>query len=504
MKHISRRDFLRRASALSAIGAVSPLAMNLAGIGNAVAATASDYKALICVYLTGGNDAYNTVLATDSASWDAYAQVRCQDSDPIGLRAAGTAAVHNSSAPFSDQLGGVLPIAPIHSQGRSFALHPSMSGVRDLFDSRRLAVVSNVGPLLRSTTKAEYDARTAQLPPRLFSHNDQQSVWQSLSSEGATAGWGGRLVEPYLSDNGGSMFSSITLQGAALWVNGTALAPYQMAMTGPIRIGDDDGLLYGSAVAQAKLEAIMRTSRSTHVMAVDHAAVVVRSNEAEKILRDALPAVADGPWGTPGVAPGDIDPLLAYTNPDSGLVEENSLAAEMQTVLRTIEARGALGIKRQVFFVNLDGFDTHNEHARKHASLVARLSHALAYLDNTLRAMGMADNVTAFTASDFGRGFACNGDGTDHGWGGHHLVLGGAVKGGDLYGTFPTYGVGDSLGVYNSPDQLANGVLLPRVSVDQYGATLAQWFGQSANDSLAMFPNLKNFDSSVRNLGFMA
>lgn len=504
MKTISRRDFLRRASALSVMGAASPLAMNLAGIGNAVAATASDYKALICVYLTGGNDAYNTVLATDAASWDAYTQVRCQDPDPIGLRAAGSPVVRDTGAPFSDQLGGVLPIAPMRNQGRSFALHPSMSGVRDLFDSRRLAVVANVGPLLRPTTKDAYDAHTALLPPRLFSHNDQQSVWQSLSSEGATAGWGGRLVEPYLGDNGGSMFSNITMQGGAVWVNGVSLPSYQMAMTGPIRIGDDSGLLYGSDVAQAKLEAIMRSARSSHVMAVDHAAVAVRSNEAEKILRGTLPAAADGPWGTPGLGIDAIDPLLAYTNPDTGLVEQNSLAAEMQTVLRTIAARGALGIKRQVFFVNLDGFDTHNEHARKHASLVARLSHAMSYLDSTLRAMGLADNVTAFTASDFGRGFACNGDGTDHGWGGHHLVLGGAVKGGDIYGSFPIYGVGDSLGIYSSPDQLANGVMLPRVSVDQYGATLAQWFGQSAGDSLTMFPNLKNFDAGVQNLGFMA
>ncbi len=502
MKHISRRDFLRRASALSAMGAVSPLAMNLAGIGNAVAATAADYKALVCVYLTGGNDAYNTVLATDPASWGAYTQVRCQDPDPIGLREPGVQALRDSTAPFSDQLGGALPIAPMHNQGRSFALHPSMSGVRDLFESRRLAVVSNVGPLLRPTTKEDYDTRTALLPPRLFSHNDQQSVWQSLRGEGATAGWGGRLVEPFLADNGGSMFSSITMQGAAVWVNGVSLPSYQMAMTGPIRIGDADGLLFGSAVAQAKLEGIMRNARSTHVMAVDHAALSVRSNDAERILRDALPAAGAGPWGTPDVVPGTIDPLLAYTNPDNGLVEQNSLAAQMQTVLRTIAARGALGIKRQVFFVNLDGFDTHNEHARKHASLVARLSHALAYLDTTLRAMGLADNVTAFTASDFGRGFACNGDGTDHGWGGHHFVLGGAVRGGDVYGEFPSYGVSDTLGNYSSEDQLANGVLLPKLSVDQYGATLAQWFGQSAADSEKMFPNLTNF--AVQNLGFMA
>ena len=174
---------------------------------------------------------------------------------------------------------------------------------------------------------------------------------------------------------------------------------------------------------------------------------------------------------------------------------------QLQTVARMISARSSLGMTRQVFFVTLAGFDTHNSQARTHASLLARLSHGLTYLDNTLGAMGVSQNVTAFTASDFGRSLTSNGDGTDHGWGGHHLVLGGAVKGGDVYGTFPRYSTSDANGVFGGADQLANGVLLPRYSVDQYGATLAQWFGLSASEAADVFPNLGRFGEP--NLGFM-
>ncbi len=503
MKSLSRRDFLRRTSALSLLGSGAPLALTLAGIGNAAAAGAGDYKALICVYLTGGNDSYNTVLATDTDSWSAYSYERSRDADGIGLRPVGTPANKGASQPFADQLGGVLAISPKRPEGRTFALHPSMSGVRDLFASGRLAVVSNVGPMIQPITKADYLNGIAPRPAHLFSHNDQRSTWQSLAVEGSTSGWGGRLVERFLSGNTTSMFSSISTAGSAVWVNGQQLKPYQMAPSGVITIGGGaGGTLYGSTVAQQKLLDVMTRSRATQLMAQDHTTMAARSTEAATSLSGLFPVAAMAPWGTPGVVAPAVDPLLQYVDPDTGLPAANRLALELQTVARMISARGALGMTRQVFFVSLEGFDTHSGQARTHASLVAQLSHAFSYLDSTLNAMGVAQNVTAFTASDFGRSFTSNGDGTDHGWGGHQFVLGGAVRGGDIYGRFPVYSTADTNGVFGSDDQLANGVMLPQVSVDQYGATLAQWFGVSATDALGLFPNLHNF--TQRNLGFMA
>jgi uncharacterized protein (DUF1501 family) len=287
-------------------------------------------------------------------------------------------------------------------------------------------------------------------------------------------------------------------------VNGRQLQPYQMAGSGLIRIGGGDGNLFSSRVAQEKLISIMRNPRGTSAVAQDHAAVAARANDAELLLASTLPAAGAGPWGTPGLAVGQVDPLLQYLDPDTGLVSVNVLASQFQVVARMIAARTALGMTRQVFYVSLDGFDTHDTQMRDHASLLAQLAHGMKYLDTTLHSMGVSQSVTAFTASDFGRAFTANGDGTDHGWGGHQFVMGEAVRGGELYGRFPHYGTGDGAGGFTSDDQLTNGVLLPQASVDQYGATLAQWFGLGASDALGLFPNLGNYDAGARNLGFMA
>jgi len=497
---LSRRELLRRAGTLGLVApAAAPFALNLAAMGRACAATAGDYKALVCIFLYGGNDAYNTVLATDTASWSRYSSQRGQGDQPLALAPAGTIPVGGASD-FHAQLGGVLPISPTRTQGRGFALHPSLGAVRDLFAAGRLGVVANVGPLVRPTTKANFADPAFPKPPKLFSHNDQQAVWQTFTPEGAGTGWGGRLADLVMAGNQRTMFSAISVSGNAAWLTGAQARQYQLATSGSIHLGGA-GSMYGSSVVQQKLQAIASTTRGTNLIERDHAAVVARSIDADGVLGSVLPAAGAGPWGTAG-ATSATDPLLKFANPDTRTTELNPLALQLQAVARTIAARGTLGMTRQVFFVGLGDFDTHDEQPRRHAANMARLAHALRYFDDTLTAMGVGDDVTTFTASDFGRTFTTNGDGSDHGWGGHHFVMGGAVRGGDLYGAFPVYGGSDNRGGFTSPDQLAAGALLPTTAVDQYAATMGRWFGVSDSDLATILPNLRNFSS--RDLGFMA
>ncbi len=497
----SRREFLRRAGALSMLGPATPLALNLAALGTASAQSAGDYRALVCIFLYGGNDAYNTVLATDTASWNAYTTVRNQAPDPIALRAAGVAAVPGAAPGSPDRLGGVLPITPINGQGRSFALHPQLVAVRDLFAAGRLAIVPNVGPLVRPTSKADYKNPGFPKPASLFSHNDQQSAWQALASEGAVHGWGGRMGDLLAGSNGRSVFTSISASGNAVWLSGRQVLQYQVSTAGAIRVGGNGNTLFGSTVGLDKMRSIMRSSRIDSMLARDHAAVAARSMDAEAALTAALPPANSAPFGTVGIT--GSDPMLQYDNPITGSKANNALAQQLQVVARTIAARNTLGMRRQVFFVSLGGFDTHDVQNRNHTDLMARLSHALAYFDGVLGALGVREAVTTFTASDFGRTFTSNGDGTDHGWGGHHFVMGGAVKGRDLYGSFPQYGLPDGQGDFTSPNQIANGVMLPGASVDQIGATLGRWLGVTDGQLAELFPNLANFDASRRNLGFL-
>ena len=502
----SRRAFLRQAAGFAGLGAAAPMALNLAALGSANAQTTGDYKALVCVFLFGGNDAFNMVLPTDAASWSAYSQVRNQAPESIALLAPGTAPQMGAGAGSPERLGGVLPISPISNQGRTFALHPSMTGVRDLFAAGRLAVLPNIGPLVRPTTKADLKIASFARPAGLYSHNDQQSTWQSLTPEGATVGWGGRFADLLMAGNTQPIFSAISAGGNAVFLSGQQALQYQISTRGAIRIGGSDTSLFGSTVALERMRNVMRGGRNSDVIGRDHAAVVSRSLTAEALIASALPAVNVAPYGTPGLANGAADPLLQYDNPLTGGKSNNNLAQQLQVVARTMGARSALGAGRQVFFVSMGGFDTHDGQNRAQADLMAKLSHALAYFDNTLGAMGLRNNVTTFTASDFGRTFTSNGDGTDHGWGSHHFVMGGAVKGREFYGKFPVVGVKNAKNndFDSSPNQLGNGSLLPETSVEQLGATLGRWMGVSEGQLADIFPNLKNFDASKRDLGFMA
>jgi len=508
----SRRLFLRHAGMMSAIGAAGgPLALNLSAIGTASAQTAADYKAIVCLFLFGGNDSINMVLPTDAASFANYTTLRSQAPDPIALLAAGTAANAGAANGSPARLGGVLPIAPTNAQGRSFALHPAMGTLQTMFDTdKRLAILPNVGTLILPTSKTQYGQASHPKPVSLFSHNDQQNTWQSFQPEGATVGWGGRMGDLLASMNSRAVFTSITAGGNAVWLSGNEVRQYQVTSNGAIRLGTNaSGQVYGSAAVGQAMERIVQTTRGGHLLEMDLSAVAARSMQAESLLRNALKPASDPLFGTApasGSYNATNDPKLRYTDPNNpGTTIANPLAQQMQVVARIIEASGNadVGAKRQVFFVSLGGFDTHDAQNNNHAQLMARLAHALRYFDDTLGALGLRNQVTTFTASDFGRTFTSNGDGTDHGWGAHHFVMGGAVRGGDFYGSFPVYGAknANNNNFDSSPDQLGNGALLPTTSVDQLGATLGRWFGLSDTQLLDVFPNLANF--STRNLGFM-
>ena len=509
----SRRLFLQQAGLYSVLtGTAAPLALNLAAIGTAAAQTSTDYKALVCVFLFGGNDSFNMVLPTDTASWSAYSTTRNQAPDSIALLPVGTSPVATADAGSPMRLGGVLPISAARAQGRSFALHPLMGSLQTMFNvDKRLAILPNIGPLIQATTKAQYNNRTAPLPAQLYSHNDQQSTWQALGPEGTTLGWGGRMGDMLASANSRTVFTTVSAAGNAVFLSGNQIRQYQVSSSGVIRLGTDGGgRVYGSTGVATALQRLVSAARSNNYLETDMAKVGQRTIDAEITLRNALRPASDAAFGTPPTSGNynpATDPKLLFDNPLTGNRSFNNLAQQLQVVARMIDAgiSGATGVGRQVFFVSMGGFDTHDLQNRGHAELMARLSQALSYFDTSLGAIGARNKVTTFTGSDFGRTFTSNGDGTDHGWGSHHLVMGGAVKGGDLYGRFPSLGlknVNDNE-FNSSTDQLGNGSLLPTSSVDQLGATLGRWFGLGDSQLLDIFPNLANFNPSVRDLGFM-
>jgi uncharacterized protein (DUF1501 family) len=503
---ISRRELLRRAGSVGLFGsALTPLALNLAAIGNASAANTGGYKALVCVFLFGGNDAYNTVLATDAPSWTAYTAARGDANTNIALAAPGTPPNGAPGASLNARLGGVLPISPATPRaGRSFALHPVLGGVRDLFGAGRLAILANVGPLVQPMTKADWVGGRLARPSKLFSHNDQQSAWQAFAPEGSIKGWGGRLGDVMASGNRDPRFTAISLTGKSVWTEGASTHGFQLATSGTIAVGGSGATLFGSALVKQKLMALSRSTRNDQLIEREHAAMVNRSINTEAVLGPALPPLGSAPWSTPGNTNPDTDPLLQLTVPGTTTRQANPLAQQLQAVARAIAARSALGMNRQVFFVGIDGFDTHAVQPERHALGLARLNQALVYFDSVISQMGVADSVTTFTASDFGRAFTSNGEGTDHGWGGHHFIMGGGVHGGDLYGNFPVYGSSDGVNGFNSNDQLqANGSLLPSTGLPCYAATLGRWLGCTDAELLSAMPELNGFPAGQRQLGFV-
>ena len=468
----TRRLVLQRGLQLGAMGVATPLAINLAAVGEAAAFDATDYKALVCIFLYGGNDYANTVVPYDATNYALYHQIRAGAG---GEAAAGIALARADLAATALTPAG----GQVLTDNLQYALAPQLGGLKSLWDSGKLAVQLNVGPLIQPTDINQYRStnRVANpLPPKLFSHNDQQSVWQSNGSEGSTIGWGGRLGDIGLSSNSSNaLLTCISAAGNAVFVAGRDALQYQISPAGAIKIRGIDPAQTDWAELRTALNALI-TRDSTHVFEKEYATVTRRSIEFESVVNGALSGVA---------LPSATNTLFGTGNP---------LANQMKIVARLIGARTALNVKRQVFFVSLCGFDTHNLLMQDHPKLMERLNQAMSAFYQATVDLGVASQVTTFTASDFGRTLRSNGDGSDHGWGNHQIVVGGAVKGGDMYGKMPTL-------VVDGPDDTSQGRWIPTTSVDEYAATLATWFGVSSTDLPLVLPNIGRF--SKTNLGFL-
>lgn len=439
---------------MSVAAGATPFAMSLAAMGEAAAATATDYKALVCVFLHGGNDYANTLVTYDPASYNAMLQFRA----PLAIaRDKLTPLVLNPTTPLPD--------------GRQYALAPGLDPLLPLFNAGQMSVLLNVGSLIQPTTKAQYQAGSVRLPPKLFSHNDQQSFWQSSSPEGAASGWGGRMGDLFAAGNGNSTFTCIGVGGNAVYLSGRSAVQYQVSSSGSVAVNGLQTPLFGSTACSRTLQQLMTASR-VNLFENEYARVTTRSIAANSQLSAALAGVT-----------------LRTSFPTA-----NSLADQLKLVARMVAARSSLGVKRQVFMVSLGGFDSHDGLVTQHPRLMKALGDALAAFHQATVELGVSKQVTTFTASDFGRSLVGNNDGSDHGWGSMHFVVGGAVKGRSFVGTPPVVANG-------GPDDVGQGRLLPSLSVDQYGATLATWFGASATDLASVMPNLANY--SARNLGFM-
>ena len=452
----SRRSFLQTTATFGLAGAAAPFVTTLAAIGEAAAAVSTDYKALVFIFLNGGNDYANTVTPYDQASFDAYARLR-------------PAIAYQRAALDATALTSTTPLAG----GRQYALAPALAPLLPIFNAGKMAVMLNVGTLAQPTTKAQYTARSVALPPKLFSHNDQQSYWQSSSPEGASSGWGGRIGDLMQSGNGTSLLTCINAAGNAIFLSGKTAFQYSISNTGPIALSGNTNL-FGSTAGSAALKALMTGSRA-NIFENEHAKVSKRSLDIGAQVTTSLAAA----------------PAFTTVYPAG-----NSLADQLKVVARMISVSSELGAKRQVFFVTLGGFDLHDNLVAQQPVLLDRVATAMrAFYDHTVE-LGISDKVTAFTGSDFGRTLVPNSDGSDHGWGSMHFVMGGAVKGKQFYGKPPEI-------ANNGADDVGQGRLLPNIAVDQYASTLATWFGVSNTDMTTVLPNMGSYNPSSWNLGFI-
>ena len=447
MHTVSRRNFLKFGAAAAAFSACPGAAFSQS-IGTS--APFPDYKALVCVFMFGGNDSFNMVVPRSNAEYDLYAASR------QNLAIDQTA---------------LLAINPLTPDGAQYGLHPSMTGMKSLFESGRLAVLSNVGPLIEPTTKDQFLGNSVMLPPQLFSHNDQQDQWHSLKGrETVNTGWAGRvadLIRTNVADQ--QMATNASLFGNVLFQSADESIAYVMGPTGPVQF---EGFT-GNPISQEQrlaFESIINASYSS-IYERGFAEIQQRAVAASDLVSNAIAgAVVNTPFPA------------------------SQLGTQLRTVARLIDVRDQLQMQRQVFFVAAGGFDSHDNQNRDQPGLLGDISDSMsAFYDATVE-INAADLVTTFTQSDFGRTLTSNGDGTDHAWGGNQLVMGDAVIGQDMYGTYPLLEIG-------GPDDVTGGRMIPTTSADQYAATLARWFGIPDAELDIVAPNIGNF--AVRDLSFM-
>lgn len=447
----TRRQILKH-GACTVVGAAGLNTLwNLGLISSAAAqGGASDYKALVCVFLFGGCDSYNLLVPRDNAHYNPYAATRT-----------------NLAIPQSH----LLPITPLTNDGSQYGLHPSCPELQTLFGAGKLAFVANVGTLSHPLTMAQYQNDSVPKPPQLFSHYDQQFQWMtSIPDSNQGYGWAGRTAELLHSLNGSSALSmNITLLGANTWQVGPTVAPYSMGTGGPAGLTG----FWGQQGQRRMVSFQQLLNRQT-------------PNLFEKTFADTQKRAMD--------IYNLLDTTLTAETPLATVFPNSYLGDQLAMIARMIGIRSALGVHRQVFFCGVGGFDSHNTQNQDQPGLFADVSQSLAAFQAAMVELGTDNMVTTFTNSDFARTLTSNGDGTDHAWGGVQMVLGSGVVGQDVYGRYPSLALG-------GPDDIDNGRILPTTSVDEYSATLAKWLGVQAGDMPTVFPNLSRF--AHPDLGFM-
>jgi uncharacterized protein (DUF1501 family) len=450
MKSFNRREFLKASGAAATLAATPGLAYSqvVGGVG-----PFADYRALVCVFLFGGNDSFNMLVPRSSAEYEVYAGSR-----------------QNLAIPRED----LLPITAATPDGSLYGLHPSMAGLQGLFGQGRAAFVTNVGPLIEPVMRETFFDGSATLPPQLFSHNDQQDQWNSLRGNAPSkTGWAGRMADLIRTGVAGQrMATNASLFGANLLQSAEATVAYVMGPQGPVQFegfsSDPGSVLY------EQRQAFLRVLAADYGSVYERAFAEVQSRAIE--AADTVTAAIESA------------PNLATPFPQS------QLGTQLQTVARLIAVRDELEMQRQIFFVAAGGFDSHDNQNEDQPGLLGGVSDAIAAFYAATAELGVAEQVTTFTQSDFGRTLTSNGDGTDHAWGGNQVVVGGAVRGGDLYGRYPLLAI-------DGEDDVGGGRMIPSTSADQYAATLARWFGIPEDDLGVVAPHIDNF--AVRDLGFM-
>ncbi len=458
----SRRAFLGQSScaAVTATPLLSTL-LNLRMANNAVSATSdpNDYKALVCFFFAGGNDSFNMLIPKGATEHAEYATARSNQAIPIG---------------------NVLPVKGTHN-GKTLGVHPGMPEVQSLYDNDKLAFVCNVGTLVEPVTLTTWDNGTAKLPAGMFSHSDQIMHWQtSVPDQRSALGWGGRVADLLSSCNTGANISmNISVSGTNTFQSGANTVSYEIepAGNGAIQLApyaeDDDPTL--TALSATAVNSLMDAEYS---------------NLFQKAFAQKNRASID--------ASAEFSNAIAAQSLNT-VFSANYISQSFQMVAKTIAARSTLNMKRQTFFILFGGFDHHDELLNNHAAMLPVVSKAMSEFDAAMTELQLHDKVTTFTASDFARTLSSNGKGTDHAWGSNQMVMGGAVNGGQIYGTYPGLALGNSL-------DTGRGRLIPTMSTDEYFADLARWFGVSDAQLGTVFPNLHRFHTigSGAPVGFMA
>lgn len=472
MANISRRHVLK---GLGTAGFASTLGtMTSLGLNQAWAADTGGYKAMVCIFLKGGMDGADTILPYDQASYNSLAQARA------GLFNSYNAGASTSSRNRANLLQMNLDNAAAFG-GRQFAMPQALAPLHTMFEGGDLAVVGNVGPLIQPTTRAEMDNNTAILPKRLFSHNDQQSTWMSFGVEGKNRGWGGRFMDQVVASapNQNRIFSAIATSSNDVFLAGESVNQFKVGsnITEP-NLYANRGLLgfnNGDDAARDKIKAFLAKNdfQSRSIFEQDMAIATAKAVENTEQFAQAR----------------------ANATPFSTTFGGDSVSRQMQNVAETIKIRQFLNVSRQMFYVSTGGYDTHDNQATRIGGLHASLAAAISSFRDAMIEIGEWNNVVVFTASDFGRTVIDNGNGTDHGWGGHQFVAGGQVVGKRLYGEVP---LADTDGPSYTKSR---GRLIPTTSVEQFAGTMGSWFGLNTGELATALPNLSNFNTS--DLGFM-